>query len=57
MRCSYCGYDVDKYKELLEEYNRLYRFMMEIANRVEDIEDDKSNLRKLLKDWLKEELK
>lgn len=50
-------YDVDKYKELLEKYNRLYRFVIEIAERFADIKDTKESVGELLERWLEGELK
>ena len=50
-------YDVDKYKELLEKYNRLYRLILDIAERFAEMKDTKEAIGEMLEKWLEEELK
>ena len=57
MKCPECGYDVEKYREVLEERNRLYRFIFEIAEMFADIKDTKEAVGEMLEKWLEEELK
>ncbi|GAI11879.1 unnamed protein product [marine sediment metagenome] len=50
-------YSIEEYKELLAKYNRLYRFIFEVAERFAEIKDDKESVGEMLESWLKEELK
>lgn len=57
MRCPSCGCDVERFRELLEKYNRLYRFVFDIAERFAETKNTKEAVGRMLEEWLEEQLK